>query len=59
MIKSPLTITATAKLTEAMELMTEHQIGCLPVVDKDNHLIGVVAEENFLEISRRLVNRLK
>ncbi|MFT4645238.1 MAG: CBS domain-containing protein [Planctomycetota bacterium] len=59
MIKSPLTITATAKLTEAMELMTEHQIGCLPVVDKDNHLIGVVTEENFLEISRRLVNRLK
>jgi CBS domain-containing protein len=42
-----------------MELMTEHQIGCLPVVDKDNHLIGVVTEENFLEISRRLVNRLK
>lgn len=59
MIKDPLTILATAKLTEAMELMTEHQIGCLPVVDNDNHLIGVVTEENFLEISRRLVNRLK
>ena len=58
MIKEPLTILATVKLTQAMDLMTEHQIGCLPVVDKDNHLIGVVTEENFLEISRRLVNRL-
>ncbi len=58
MIKNPLTIHATAKLTEAMNLMTEHQIGCLPVVDSENHLIGVVTEENFLEISRRLVKRM-
>lgn len=58
MIKDPLTISATAKLSESMMIMTEHQIGCLPVVDSENHLIGIVTEENFLEISRRLVNRL-
>jgi len=57
MIKKPLTIGISAKLTDAMNLMTEHQIGCLPVVDSENHIIGIVTEENFLEISRRLVNR--
>lgn len=58
MIAKPLTIHPNAKLTEAMRLMTEHQFGSLPVVDDDQHLLGVVTEENFLEISRRLVKRL-
>lgn len=57
MIKNPLTIDSTAKLSESMNLMTKHQIGCLPVIDANNHVLGIVTEENFLEISRRLVNR--
>lgn len=57
MIHKPMTINPDARLSDAMKIMTEHQYGCLPVVDKENHLIGVVTEENFLEISRRLVNR--
>lgn len=57
MIAKPMTINPNAKLSEAMQIMTEHQYGCLPVVDKENMLLGVVTEENFLEISRRLVAR--
>lgn len=58
MISKPLTISPDAKLSEAMDIMTKHQYGCLPVVDDSNNLLGVVTEENFLEISRRLVKRL-
>jgi len=57
MIVEPSTIEVTAKLSESMNIMTEHQIGCLPVVDSENHVLGIVTEENFLEISRRLVKR--
>ena len=58
MIVKPMTIDPNAKLTEAMQMMIDHQYGCLPVVDKDNQLLGVLTEENFLEISRSLVKKL-
>lgn len=59
MIKAPTTIDPTAKLTDAMDLMTEKQFGCLPVVDAKNNLIGMVTEANFLETSESLLNKLK
>jgi predicted transcriptional regulator len=59
MIKEPMVIAPTAKITEAMELMSKYQFGCLPVVDDKNHLIGMVTEANFLETSENLMNRLK
>lgn len=59
MIKNPLTIAPSAKITEAVAIMTEHQFGCLPVVDAKNHLVGMVTEANFLETSMSLLERLK
>lgn len=59
MIKNPYTISPSAKITEAVALMTEHQFGCLPVVDTKNHLVGMVTEANFLETSMSLLERLK
>ena len=59
MIKNPLTIEPNAKFTEAMEQMTKNQIGCLPVVDSQNHLIGTVTEANFLAISKNMLGKLK
>jgi CBS domain-containing protein len=58
MIKNPMTIGPHAKFTEAMEIMTKYQFGCLPVVDEHNHLIGMVTEANFLSISKNLVDKL-
>jgi CBS domain-containing protein len=59
MISNPMTIAPTAKITEAMDMMTKYQFGCLPVVDAKNNLIGMVTEANFLETSASLLNRLK
>ena len=39
---------------DALELMREHRVGCLPVV-KDGHMVGVVTERNFMVIAGQLL----
>jgi CBS domain-containing protein len=39
---------------EAIRLMREHRIGCLPVVH-DGRLIGVVTERDFMDIAFELL----
>jgi CBS domain-containing protein len=58
MIKDPMTIGPNAKFTQAMEIMTKYQFGCLPVVDEHKHLVGMVTEANFLAISKNLVDKI-
>ena len=52
-------ITATPETStlDAVRLMTENRIGCLPVVrdQVDNHLVGILTERDFMRISRELV----
>ena len=45
-------------LSEAMLLMSEHNIGSLPVV-KDDELIGIITERDFLKITSRLIRNLE
>lgn len=58
MIKDPITVDPKASIVEAMKIMREKQIGCLPVV-KDGELIGIITEMEFLRISGRLIERLE
>ena len=41
---------------EAIAIMREEGIGCLPVVH-DDRLIGVVTERTFLHLSRQLLEK--
>ena len=54
MIKKPITISPESTIVEAMNLMREHHIGCLPVIKKDR-LVGIVTEGNFLNITATLL----
>jgi len=54
MIKNPITISPESTIFEAMNLMREHRIGCLPVV-KNDRLVGIVTEGNFLNITATLL----
>jgi CBS domain-containing protein len=54
----PITVGPNASITEAMALMRNHKIGCLPVV-KNEELIGIITEMDFLKISGRLIDRLE
>jgi CBS domain-containing protein len=57
MIKNPITIHPEASIMEAMNIMLEHKIGCLPVV-KNSRLVGIITEHNFMDITRRLLYAL-
>lgn len=58
MVKDPITIAPSATILEAMYLMRDKKLGCLPVV-KDGELIGLITEMDFLRISGRLIERLE
>ena len=57
MIADPISIQPQTTILEAMRLMQEKQIGCLPVVENDE-LIGMITEVDFLQITARLMERL-
>lgn len=56
MIKTPVTIHQDANIREAIKLMREKKIGCLPVVNGDE-LVGLISENEFLGITKRLLDR--
>ncbi len=58
MIEKPITIGPDGTVLEALYIMRDNKIGCLPVV-KDNKLIGIMTETDFLRISGRLIERLE
>ncbi|PAU94183.1 CBS domain-containing protein [Aliifodinibius salipaludis] len=57
MIENPITIHPEASIMEAMEIMNSQEIGCLPVV-KNNRLVGIITEHNYMRIARRLLKVL-
>ncbi|MDR8392830.1 glutamate-cysteine ligase family protein [Aliifodinibius sp. S!AR15-10] len=54
MIKNPITIHPEASIIEAMDIMESQKIGCLPVV-KNNRLVGIITETNYMTITGRLL----
>lgn len=57
MIENPITIAPDATILDALNLMRDSKIGCMPVV-ANGELIGIITEMDFLRISGRLIERL-
>ena len=57
MIAEPVTIHPEATISEAMDLMRKHRHSCLPVV-KSGKLVGIITENNFLNITNSLLRML-
>lgn len=53
---APVTVSPETLTLEAMHLMREQQIGCLPVVDGDK-LVGIITESDLLDVSARLLEK--
>ena len=58
MIEDPITILPEQSVVEAMDIMRDKKIGCLPVVTKAGELVGIITEMNFLRITGRLIDRM-
>ncbi|MFQ5653657.1 MAG: glutamate-cysteine ligase family protein [Planctomycetota bacterium] len=54
MEKNLVTVTPETPSLEAIELMRRHGIGCLPVI-KDDRLVGLVTEHDFVDAARQLL----
>lgn len=57
MISDPITISPDANILDAMRLMSDNKIGCLPVCS-NKELVGIITEKDFLRVSSRLIERL-
>lgn len=49
----PVTVSPDTPTLEAIEIMRNHKLGCLPVVE-DGTLVGILTAHDFLEVSRKL-----
>ena len=53
MVTNPVTVSPSTSSLEAMELMRNNRVGCLPVVDGDQ-LVGIITSYDFLEATAKL-----
>ena len=53
MIENPVTVSPSTSSLEAIQIMRDNRVGCLPVVE-NNQLMGIVTSYDFLEASARL-----
>lgn len=60
MIVDPVTLTADSSVADALELMRQFKIGGIPIIDKDNKLIGILTNRDlrFEAYHRRPVHEL-
>lgn len=58
MISEPKTIDPSTTITDALKVMRGEKLGCLPVI-KNQELVGIITEMDFLRVSGRLIERLK
>ena len=54
MIHDPVTVTPESFSVDAIALMTERKVSCLPVVE-DGRLVGMISERDYTEIARQLL----
>ena len=57
MIYDPVTIRCGKTVADALEMMAEYHIGGIPVVDDNNHLVGIVTNRD-LRFERRLDKKI-
>ncbi|HJL16520.1 MAG TPA: CBS domain-containing protein [Sandaracinaceae bacterium LLY-WYZ-13_1] len=56
MIRDPMTVSPKTRTLEAMRLMREHGIGCLPVVE-DERLVGIITQSDLIAVSSHLLEK--
>ena len=55
MHRDVVTVSPILGVSQAARILLENKYGCLPVVDDDSHLLGIVTEADFLRLTVRLL----
>jgi CBS domain-containing membrane protein len=55
MHRDVVTVSPDLKAAQAARILLENKYGCLPVVDAENNLVGIVTEADFLRLTVRLL----
>ncbi|MEL7368734.1 MAG: CBS domain-containing protein [Myxococcota bacterium] len=53
----PMTASVDTPTIEAMQIMREHKVSCLPIVGPNKRLVGLVTERDLMIVSARLLER--
>jgi CBS domain-containing protein len=48
MVEKPITVTPDTSINDAGRLLLKHRIGCLPVVDAQGQLVGIITSTDLL-----------
>jgi len=59
MTPNVISVSSSAKVNDAIDLMVKRNVGCLPIVDKDARLRGIVTERDIIMIFRGIVTGTK
>ena len=57
MEKEPVTVSAGALTLDAFRLMRQNKVSCLPVVDGERRLVGIVTDYDFMGVAARLLEQ--
>lgn len=53
------TVSPDTLLRDAAQLLLEHKYGCLPVVEEEQKLVGIITEADFLRLTISLMDALE
>ncbi len=51
------TVSQDATAYRAASLLADHRFGCLPVVDNNHHLVGIITDSDFLKFAVRVLRK--
>lgn len=51
------TTTPNTDLKKAISSMLENKFGCLPVIDNQNHLVGIITDEDVIRLAIKLLEK--
>lgn len=57
MIDEPITVDESASIADAMQIMKNKKVGCLPVV-KSNELVGMINTMDLLKVTSSIINKM-
>lgn len=57
MTRKPITLKKSANMFEAVDVFLSKKISCIPIVDADNHIEGIVTKKDILRLMK--LNRAK